>query len=310
MSVFVHPMAICESKKVGKGTRIWAFAHVLSGAAIGEDCNICDHTFIENKVSIGNRVTIKSGVQLWDGVSLSDDVFIGPNVTFTNDKFPRSKIYPEKFSESHVMTGASVGANATILPGVTIGKGAMVGAGAVVTRNVPPYAIVTGNPARITGYVEYNNSQPQSALQTNMEQKTNPHSSSLGNVSVHHIPEFRDMRGSLAVANFKDLPFEPKRCFIVHDVPSSEIRGEHAHKECHQLLFCLSGTIDVLIDDGQDRNKILLNDPAMALHIPPRVWASQLNYSPNSVLLVFASHEYDSDDYIRNYDDFVEYVKK
>src|SRR5438477_6914545 len=122
---FVHPLGVCESKEVGSGTRVWAFAHVLPRARIGKDCNICDHTFIENDVVVGDRVTIKCGVQLWDGTRLADDVFVGPNATFTNDPFPRSGQRPEKFAETFIERGASIGANATILPGVRIGKHAM-----------------------------------------------------------------------------------------------------------------------------------------------------------------------------------------
>jgi acetyltransferase-like isoleucine patch superfamily enzyme len=146
--VFIHPKALCESCRIGTGTRIWAFAHVLSGAAIGRDCNICDGVFIENDVIVGDRVTVKCGVQLWDGLRLEDDVFVGPNATFTNDPFPRSRIRPAAFPMTIVRAGASIGANATILPGIEIGAGAMVGAGAVVTRDVAPQALVVGNPAR------------------------------------------------------------------------------------------------------------------------------------------------------------------
>jgi acetyltransferase-like isoleucine patch superfamily enzyme len=155
MSVFIHPQALVESQQLGHGTRVWAFAHILPGARIGVDCNICDHVFIENDVIIGDRVTIKCGVQIWDLLRIEDDVFIGPNATFTNDLYPRSKVnYPGKFTSTFVRRGATIGANATILPGVTIGERAMVGAGAVVTRDVPPGAIVIGNPARIKGYVD------------------------------------------------------------------------------------------------------------------------------------------------------------
>src|SRR3954453_13228970 len=135
MTIFVHERGLCESTTVGDGTRVWAFAHVLPGARIGADCNICDHVFVENDVIVGDRVTIKSGVQLWDGVRLADDVFVGPNVTFTNDRFPRSKVYPESFPRTEVGRGASLGANCTILPGLRIGQGAMVGAGSVVTKD-------------------------------------------------------------------------------------------------------------------------------------------------------------------------------
>src|SRR6266849_6347115 len=151
---FQHEKAIVETPNVGDGTRVWAFAHILPKAVIGEDCNICDHVFVENDVVVGNRVTVKCGVQLWDGIRLEDDVFVGPNATFTNDPFPRSRQRPAAFAQTIVRHGASIGANATILCGLTIGQGAMVGAGAVVTRSVPAFAIVAGNPARIIGYAD------------------------------------------------------------------------------------------------------------------------------------------------------------
>jgi UDP-2-acetamido-3-amino-2,3-dideoxy-glucuronate N-acetyltransferase len=147
---FIHPNAIVEpSCAIGSNTRIWAFSHVLGGAVIGESCNICDHVFIEADVVVGNRVTIKCGVQLWDGLRLEDDVFIGPNVTFTNDKYPPSKNWPLQKVQTIVKRGASIGGGAVILPGITIGQGAMVGAGSVVTKSVPDRALVVGNPARI-----------------------------------------------------------------------------------------------------------------------------------------------------------------
>src|SRR5687768_17849827 len=119
--VFVHPQALCESTTIGENTRVWAFAHVLPGARIGSDCNICDHVFIENDVVIGDRVTVKCGVQLWDGVTLEDDVFVGPNVTFTNDRMPRSRLHLQRVQRTVVERGASLGANCTILPGLRIG---------------------------------------------------------------------------------------------------------------------------------------------------------------------------------------------
>ena len=151
--VFIHPNALVESEDIGEETRIWAFAHILPSAKIGKNCNICDHVFIENEVIVGDNVTIKSGVQLWDGVKIGDSVFIGPNVTFTNDLRPRSKVYPPEFGKTYVKEGASIGANATIVCGVTIGRWAMIGAGAVVTKDVPDYALVYGVPAKVRGYV-------------------------------------------------------------------------------------------------------------------------------------------------------------
>lgn len=145
----IHPLADVQSKDIGEGTRIWQFCVVFPKAKIGANCNICAQVLIENDVVIGDNVTIKSGVQLWDGVRIEDNVFIGPNATFTNDMFPRSKVHSEQFLQTIIKTGASIGANATILPGITIGEKAMVGAGAVVTKDVPAGAIVIGNPAHL-----------------------------------------------------------------------------------------------------------------------------------------------------------------
>ncbi len=147
--MFIHPSSDVQSKQIGEGTRVWQYVVILPGAVIGRDGNICSHCFIENKVIVGDRVTVKCGVQLWDGVTLEDDVFVGPNATFTNDLNPRSRNDAAKLLPTLVKKGASIGANATILPGLTIGEGAMVGAGAVVTKDVPPRTLVVGNPARI-----------------------------------------------------------------------------------------------------------------------------------------------------------------
>lgn len=150
----IHPLSDVQSKNIGEGTTVWQFAVVLPGAVIGKNCNINCHTFIENDVVIGDRVTVKSGVYLWNGIRVEDDVFIGPNATFVNDKYPRSKEYPEKFQGIKIAKGASIGANATILGGIEIGEYAMIGAGSVVTKNVAPYTLVYGNPAKATGKMD------------------------------------------------------------------------------------------------------------------------------------------------------------
>jgi acetyltransferase-like isoleucine patch superfamily enzyme len=147
--MFIHPNSDVQTKQIGEGTRVWQYVVILPGAVIGRDGNICSHCFIENNVVVGDRVTVKCGVQLWDGVTLEDDVFVGPNVTFTHDLQPRSRNAAAKLLPTLVKKGASIGANATILPGLTIGAGAMVGAGAVVTKDVPPGVTVAGNPAKV-----------------------------------------------------------------------------------------------------------------------------------------------------------------
>ncbi|MBO0728036.1 MAG: N-acetyltransferase [Acidimicrobiaceae bacterium] len=153
--VFVHPSALCESSDVGPGTRIWAFAHVMDGASIGADSNICDHVFIENGVTLGRNVTVKNGVLLFTGVTVEDDVFLGPGCIFTNDLRPRAFIKkpPSEFLATEVRRGATVGAGATIVCGHTIGSFALVAAGSVVADDVPAHALVAGNPARSRGWV-------------------------------------------------------------------------------------------------------------------------------------------------------------
>jgi UDP-2-acetamido-3-amino-2,3-dideoxy-glucuronate N-acetyltransferase len=303
---FVHDKALCESELVGNGTRIWAFAHVLPKAQLGTDCNICDGVFVENDVIVGDRVTVKCGVQLWDGLRIEDDVFIGPNATFANDKFPRSKVYPEKFLQTTLRQGCSIGANATILPGVEIGRGAMVGAGAVVTRSVPPNAIAVGNPAKIVGYVDATRNSPKTNASAQPPGQPVARQTDVRGVTLHELPLITDMRGSLSVGEFeRSVPFTPKRYFLVFDVPSREIRGEHAHHKCHQFLICVKGSCSVVAHDGATSREFLLDRPNLGLHLPPMVWGTQYKYSEDAVLLVFASDYYDAGDYIRNFDDFI-----
>jgi acetyltransferase-like isoleucine patch superfamily enzyme len=149
-----HPTAIVgENSRIGARTRIWAFVNVCDGAVVGDDCNLCDHVFVENGAFVGNRVTVKTHVSLWTGIALEDDVFIGPGVVFTNDHRPRSRKPLAEFARTIVRRGASIGGGVVVCPGLSIGEYALVGAGSVVTKNVPPYALVTGNPARVRGWV-------------------------------------------------------------------------------------------------------------------------------------------------------------
>ena len=312
-AAFVHGLADVQSARIGEGTRIWQFVVVLPGAVVGRDCNLCAHCFVENDVVIGDRVTIKNGVQLWDGVRILDDVFVGPNATFTNDKSPRSRRTPSEFLSTVVEQGASIGAGATILPGLRIGRGAMVGSGAVVTRSVPPYAIVVGNPARIVGYMDVD---MDGALPVHKPTAGGP--TSIDELSVAasparlvQLPLFLDMRGSLSVGEFgRSVPFEPKRYFLVFDVPSIETRGEHAHLRCHQFLVCVRGTVNVVADDGRQRAEYVLDRADLGLHLPSMVWGIQYKYSSDAVLLVFASEFYDPEDYIRDYPEFLRLARE
>lgn len=295
MSVLKHPSAIVETLCIGPGTRIEAFAHVLSGARIGAECRIAGHTFIENDVVAGNRVIVERGVQLWDGVTLEDDVFVGPNATFTNQRFPTGGL-----QRTLVKSGASIGANATLLPGVIIGERAVIGAGAVVTRNVPPHAIVAGNPARITGYVGAKRTAPGAGSPVPAAAGAYP--SSVAGVTIYRLPLVRDLRGFLTV--LEPLPFAVERVFMVFDVPSRDVRGEHAHRTLHQFLICVHGECHLIVDDGRKKEEILLSSPEIGVHVPPLVWAIQYRHAADAVLLVLASEPYDTADYIRDYNEF------
>ena len=307
----IHPTAEVGTSRIGGNSRIWQNVVVLPGATIGADVNICAFCFVENDVVIGDRVTVKSGVYLWDGLRIGNDVFIGPNATFTNDPFPRSKCHLREVPTTIIESGASIGAGAIILPGITIGASAMVGAGSVVTKSVPANAIVKGNPARITGYVDSSafGSTAQSVVLDHGGSQASATEIGVSGVTLHQMKRVADIRGNLSVGDFsRDVPFRPERFFFVFDVPSIETRGQHAHRHCHQFLICVKGSCSVVADDGRNRAEVVLATPDLGLYLPPRIWGIQYKYSRDAVLLVFASDPYDPDDYIRSYAEFLEEV--
>jgi dTDP-4-dehydrorhamnose 3,5-epimerase-like enzyme len=200
--------------------------------------------------------------------------------------------------------GASIGAGAVILPGLTIGMQAMVGAGAVVTADVPAKAIVSGNPARIVGYMDAKRQAPRAAA-ARPQNAASVMPTPVRGVTLHRLPLVEDLRGRLTAGEFVDqIPFSPLRYFLVFDVPGKEVRGEHAHRRCHQFLVCLRGSVSVVADDGAASVEVELNEPTLGIYIPPMVWAIQYKYSGDALLLVFASDHYDASDYIRDYAEF------
>lgn len=307
---FPHPQAIIESDRIGPGTRIGAFAHVLPGAIVGGECTISDHVLIGAGATVGNRVIILSGVQLCGAVHVEDDVFIGPNAAFATGRTPvNARSSPALDSpRTLVKRGASIGANSTILPGVTIGENAVVAPGAVVTLDVPRNAIVAGNPAIISSYVDV---RPTRAATLRMDADAGAPLVLAGGARLIRVPGVLDLRGNLVfITSGVEIPFRIERAFFVYGVPSRDVRGEHAHRALHQLLICVHGACHIIVDDGQQRDELILDDPTVGLHIPPMVWSIQYKYSSDAVLAVLASAPYDPDDYIRDYDEYLRLVSE
>jgi len=305
MKPFIHATAeIQGDSTVGDNTRIWQNVVVLPDVKIGEDCNICANCVFDVGVRVGNNVTIKPGVEVAELMVVEDDVFIGACAVFTNTRYPRSGVRDIVRTPPRLCRGCTIGAGAVLLPGVVVGEGAMIGAGAVVTKNVPPYAIVVGNPAHIVGYVD--------AKKISHERGT-PSRSGGGAVGrtgarVYDISHFSDVRGDLNVLEFeKVLPFPIRRMFYTYNVGSTDVRGEHAHKVCEQFLLAIRGSLHVIVDDGKCREEYVLDSPSRGLHLPAGCWGIEYKHSPDCVLLVLASLPYQPDDYIRDYDAFMAY---
>lgn len=248
---------------------------------------------IDPAVQLPPDVVIRRGAYLPAGLVLGPGCHIGPNVAFAEG------------APTVVRRGVHIGANATVQAGVTLAARAVVRPGSVVQRSVPPGAIVEGNPAVIVGYVDAERDaagllQPVAPARGPQVQAT-----PVRGVTLHQFPVIPDLRGNLSVGEFeRQIPFLPQRYFVVYGVPSREVRGEHAHHRCHQFLICLHGSCAVVADDGEHKTEVLLDAPHKGLYLPPMTWGIQYKYSPDAVLLVFASHHYDAADYIRDYDEF------
>lgn len=266
--------------------------------------NIDPRAVVSELAQIGAGCVIASGAVLPDGVRLGNNVQVGPNVVF---------VAPDDGTEQapgQALEGVRIGANAVIHADVVLAAGSVIRPGTVVTRSVPPGAIVEGYTATIVGYVDTEPSSP-AVLPSSHGAKSPPvELTPVTGVTVHHFPVIPDLRGNLTVGEFeRQIPFTPLRYFMVFGVPSREIRGEHAHRVCHQFLICVRGTCAVVADDGERRVEVALDAPQTGLYLPPMTWGIQYKYSADALLLVFASHHYDAADYIRDYDEFRKLVE-
>lgn len=297
--IYLHPLALCESDAIGAGTHVAAFCHVAAGAKIGSNCSIHDYVYIGDGVIIGDGVTIQSGAQIRSRVIIEDGVVIGGGVNFSCAASGSNE------SQTTIRDRSKIGDNASIFSGVTIGPDAVISAGTVVQRNIPAKAIAEGNPARIIGY---GNTVPYAdKLFESPDTRQAIRNTTVRGVTLHQLHNVLDMRGNLTVGEFgSDVPFDAKRFFLVHDVPSIESRGEHAHLRCAQFLVAVKGSLHVIADDGLRREEFLLDRPTLGLFLPPMIWGIQYRYSFDAVLLVIASERYDADDYIRDYGEFLE----
>lgn len=253
---------------------------------------------------ISHAARLMPGAYVGPGVEVQAQAVIGPNASVLGR------------DEGHdmpavVQAGARIGANATVFAGVTIGMRAHVEPGAVVRRSVPPLAIVEGNPARIVGYVETRaESAPTAPSGHTLLPQTGMVVSNVRGVTLHRFRVVPDLRGSLTAGEFdREIPFVPKRYFLVFDVPTAETRGEHAHLRCEQFLIAVRGSVSVVADDGDAREEFRLDHPGAGLYLPPMTWGIQYRYSSDAVLLVFASDYYDATDYVRDYGEFLQRVK-
>lgn len=290
----IHPTAQVQSVELGPGTSIGAFVLVDAGARLGAGVVVEAHAQVHEDVIVGDGCRIGAGVQLWPGCRLEEGVVLGAGVGFVR----------QEGSRTWLRHRAQVGENATIAAGITLGVDCQVRPGAVVTRDVPPNAIVSGHPARIIGYRD----APELPLVSTItaSQTEEPPALHARGARLIRLPKIVDLRGALSFGEIgAQLPFTPQRFFVVYDVPSQEVRGEHAHRACHQFLVCVKGRCAIVVDDGTHRDEVLLDSARLGLHLSPLVWGIQYRFSPDAVLLALASDCYDAADYIRNYDEFL-----
>lgn len=274
-------------------------AMVSPHALLGDGCDVAAGAIIGDHVVLGGRVRIGAGAVLQGHCRIGDACELGAGAVLDNGTDDAPIVLEE---------GVRVATAASIVAPVTIGRGALVQAGTTIVRSVPAHAIVCGNPAQITGYtLAFASDDPKSGI--GGEDSTVSVRSHVRGVTLHRLAKIIDLRGNLTVGEFEtDVPFRPKRYFMVFGVPNAEVRGEHAHHRCEQFLICARGSCSIVADDGASREEFVLDDPSLGLYLPPRVWGIQYKYSADAVLLVFASEPYQPEDYIRSYDEFMRLV--
>lgn len=280
--------------KTGAHCLIDPEADVADSAVFGDYVSVVKGAFV------GENALVHGFTQVWEAVRIESEVALEGNVVLQRQRSNDGAV-------TVFRKGCVIGAGAVIHHGITIGEGALVKPGSVVEQDIPPYAIVSGFPARVIGYVENVDGGGKSAWHLQATFPSSPAVTPLGvgGVTMHRLKRVCDPRGDLSVGEFsRDIPFEPKRYFLVFNVPSEKTRGAHAHHKCHQFLICVRGSCAVVVDDGKSRCEVLLESPDMGVHLPPLTWGIQYKYSSDAVLLVFASEYYESSDYIRDYSEF------
>lgn len=302
----IHETAVIDTTAIiAAQVRVGPYCHIGARSVIGADSVLAAHVVVECDATIGEGARISAGVYLSRGLALGTGVTVGANAVFVDGL--DDGLDDESLGDGGsvvVGDGASIGANSSVLGGVSIGQNASVAAGSVVVRDVPAHASVVGSPATIVGY---GSSPSVSASRrfraSDLEDDQFP--VSIGRATLARYPRIDDLRGSITFAEVsKELPFTPLRYFLVYGVPSREVRGEHAHRELHQLLVSVHGECAVAVDDGTERGEVVLDRPDVALHLPPMVWATQFKHSDDAALLVLASNGYEESDYIRSFAEF------
>lgn len=302
----VAPMFSPLILETNKSMQISNSAHIHDGVEIPDSVCIGDFVSIHAGAFLADGCEIHGFTQVWAGVQVGAGSIVDTGASFER---------PANDRNLGIIVGKNcqIGAGAVLRQGVSIGDGAVVRPGCVVEQNVPPYAIISSATSRVLGYRESRSDGEKEAEfpLANFPQSQSVERLGIGDVTLHSLKKVCDPRGDLSVGDFaKDIPFNPKRYFLVFNVPNEKTRGEHAHYACHQFLICVKGSCAVVADDGRYRREVVLDSAEKGIYLPPMTWGIQYKYSSDAVLLVFASHQYDSADYIRDYSKFVEAVRQ